>query len=410
MKALLSLLVVSLFSLPQAFASGGILRNGEVVTIGSSGLRLSVKPLEAADLPELQLVSNGLRQLVLPLEVLGRIHKEMRPSPTRRFFKVERLSLEDERRLVEEYRKLLPELPDSDRFTLIAMTDQEKDETFLLPAYAQLPAASSRAAVLFHEGIRATGLVARHDDVVTLEGLFETALRCAAQCGFAWDDVQVKLASSLDRALSQKIFLGMLASAARTDGKANQLAGILTPAGDVNFAALLGAELFNMVKADLGETGSAAAAVLPEYRETRLLELQEKWPQSRLVRILLNTPFKLSFLRVHVGDWTADDSDPADRPGAPGSRLTPIPKWSLNELQVKFSQKTITYGAELEGYYLNFRPNRDRGSRLADDLWQTVQPVDTAQVTSLRKVYQTKDAERWGPVTYHYFVFGFTLN
>jgi hypothetical protein len=166
------------------------------------------------------------------------------------------------------------------------------------------------------------------------------------------------------------------------------------------------------LKADLGEGENAIASILPEYRESRLRDLQEKWPQSRLVHILLNTPFNLTFIQLIALNWAEDSEygDAVEKPGSPSSRLTPIPNWSIKDFFVNFSEKTITYEAEIASYYIDKTTDkRNAFVKKHPDLWQVVQPVDIAKVTKLRKVYQLKDAHSW-PASYTYFIFGFTLN
>ena len=91
MKARLSnglrglLVIAGLFSaihvaeMNECRASGGISRNGEVLTIGSSGLQVSLNPLTSTELPELTTSLQGIKRLVLPTEILGRILRELRP-------------------------------------------------------------------------------------------------------------------------------------------------------------------------------------------------------------------------------------------------------------------------------------------------------------------------------------------
>jgi hypothetical protein len=113
-----------------AYGAGGIVRDGKILTLGSSGIQVELSPLSSADLPELSMAVNGVRGLVLPNQVMGSILKELRPSPSRAFFKVQRITNQQERSLVQAFKEILPELDASDRFTLFGFTDPAKKETF----------------------------------------------------------------------------------------------------------------------------------------------------------------------------------------------------------------------------------------------------------------------------------------
>ena len=402
----LSLLMAVAWLLPHhSQAAGGIIRNGEVLTIGTSGLQLSIKPLSAADLPELALATKGLKNLILPLEIMGKIQKELRPSTQKQFFRVAKISETEERALVEEYRKIFPELPTSDRFTLFAMTDREKGDTYLLPGFFQLSAGAQRAAVLFDEALQASGLVSSRLNMVELETIMESALACTASCEPLWDELQIKLAVSLDRASSIRIFLTMLQKAAVQDGQNGQLAGIIGKNGDLNYTALLGSELTSMMLANFAQTNKSVSSTLPiEYRESRFADLQEKWPDSRFMRIIMNCPYELSLVKYLFETKEVYSYDMNIKPT--DSRVTSITKWSYKDLLVKFSQKTLTYGPEVETYFLD--ANR---SELA-----AVQAVDVNLATNLRKVYVLRAQSNEGRYSeyqswiYYYYLFGFALN
>lgn len=422
----------------SAYGAGGIERNGEVLTIGSSGLKVELDPLSSSQLPELQLTTQTVKKLILPTEVMGGILKELRPSVQRKFYQVKKISLAEERAMVEAYREILPDLPSTDHLTLFAMTDVIKNESYLLPAYFQLKTAEQRAAVLFHEGLVAYGFKS-HQKLIQIENAMEAFLNCQSRPSPACpeeedqlDELQNRLTSTFSLSVRIQITLQQLQIAAMSDASGNRLPGILKSNGELNIARFLGTDLFKMLQADLSRGNSTLYSDFPvNYREVRLIALNEEFPKSRLVKVLLNTDLNLKFIKYRKFSksvWNLKSGGPALK----DPKVTAISQWNYGLLNIKFDQKPLSYQPEVLNFWLNGYQLRDEDSNSSYErrqeaeffetsgIFHAVLPVDISLSTKLRKLYvelvKEQDSNRDYEYeskevggTYYYYLYGLTL-
>jgi len=421
-----------------AFGAGGIERNGEVLTIGSSGLKVELDPLSSSQLPELVLTTQVVKKLILPTEIMGGFLKELRPSTQRKFYKVKKISIAEERAMVEAYREILPDLPSTDHLTLFAMTDVSKKESYLLPAYFQLKTAEQRAAILFHEGLVAYGFKS-HQKLIQIENAMEGILNCKTNPSAAcpdeedrMDELQNRLTSTFPLSVRIQITLQQLQIAAMSDAAGNQLAGIMKSNGELSIAKFLGTDLFKMLQADLSRGNSTQYSDFPvNYREVRLSELSEEFPKSRLIKVLLNSDLNLNFIKYRKFSksvWSLKRGGPALK----DPKVTAISQWNYGLLNIKFDQKPLSYHPEVLNYWLNNYQLRDEDSNSSYErrqeaeffgtsgIFHGVLPVDISLSTKLRKLYveleKNQDSNRdydYEPNevggTYYYYLFGLTL-
>lgn len=445
-------MVLSFLFVTSAFGAGGIVRNGEVLTIGSSGIRVELEPLPSEHLPELTSVAAAVRSLVLPTNEMGALLRELRPSPERKFFRVNRIHSASEEEMVKAYRNLMPDLPGSDNFTIFALTDPSKKETYLLPNFFRLATAAEKGAILFHESL-VSGGARDTEKLVSAESAIQSFLKCATNCGAQKDELQLKILSFYSRSIVAQISLILLQKAAVEDGKNSALPGIITAQGDLNIKALLGSELFEKFKADIATYDSTAyTSFSGDYREARVADLAATFPNSRFMKILLNTGLNMQFTRLHRFSRNVPNLS-KDGPQLPSSGISVISKWSYDNLAIRFSQSSVTYPQEILNYWKKvhktkyeydyqapFTINSERDFFENQALLYAVQPIDLPGSTGTNRVFakliSTEEHTPYGygygddlfflggrrknPAPprpkkyysglYHHYVFGFLLN
>jgi len=209
------------------------------------------------------------------------------------------------------------------------------------------------------------------------------------------------------------------------DAKNGLLQGILSPSGDLNFAAFLGSELRNRMLANFKEINRDSIITLTvEGREVRLNELTEQWPNSRFLRTLFHCPFSINLVRSFVAMDVVytKKSGISKMPSPLEGKAIPIGNWKYQDLFVRFSEKPLTYFPEVLGNYLKHNSEISHRSILKDHegLVQAVQAVDILLPSKLRKIYALKgdrkesydyfDSENPYSNSYYFHVFGFALN
>lgn len=268
---LVSCLGSSAFGGIESFGGGGIVRNGQYLTIGSSGV-----PLEEVykSFPEVDLVVNKLAELGFDDGMLGRFIRALTSNPARAYYKVKSIDENLHRELLKIYHKeFSSRLPD-DRLAIFAVTRNQ--ETYLLPSFEQLDAIS-KAAILLHEALWVIDPKLSYNEVIRVEAAFERYLRCEKMCA----EEKMNFFMSFTDVIDHPYML--LKMAFQNDIAHGSLQGFLTSDNRMSLRSFLGSSIMdkNFLSgrtADRGIMGTEFSAHL--YR------LIQRYPQSYTLKIL----------------------------------------------------------------------------------------------------------------------------
>lgn len=132
-----------------SFATAGV--KPEAVKEENVKIKIEPNALTALQIPGLDTLVQALDRLPINSNARVEMEAKLLPSPTRKYFKVDKLALSDRQRqlLLEKYKEITK--IDVDGLAIAAITDPETNETYLLPEFYELQKDSEKAAILFHE-------------------------------------------------------------------------------------------------------------------------------------------------------------------------------------------------------------------------------------------------------------------
>ncbi|MES2769453.1 MAG: hypothetical protein V4596_09935 [Bdellovibrionota bacterium] len=165
----------------QDGGGGGVIkRNGMYLTFGSAGMKIEMVKLSIPqglqEIPGLSmLVSLFYSNEDLTKNYIGKFIKALAPSPTRRYFKIEKSQLEQGtyERLIAEYIKLFKDQASPNSLGLAAITIA--DDTYLLPPFFELKPAE-QGAILFHEALWIVKPEIQYAELVNAEMIMQKQL------------------------------------------------------------------------------------------------------------------------------------------------------------------------------------------------------------------------------------------
>jgi hypothetical protein len=303
----------------SAHGGGGVIRNGQYLTVGSANLLLEPAELQ---LPAVDFAIDKIMQLKMDKSITEFLVGNLMYSSDRKYYRVAKLSEEDEKRLKNEYAKEFANRQDGDQIFFYGITDPATNESYMLPDFFdKLPDMPSKAAAAFHESLwlfkvipyvggryddsQATSILSLHE-VVQLEGLFESYIRCSSLCGRARQSFVSYLYDTFHRhstkynsdnasynlndAGYRLVFFADFVGAFNGDAQDSSLGDLLTSNQRVSFAKFLGGDAISDVQRsakgvvqrnpsdDNVMTVSIAAnlkmnlsQLIPKYRDSSLL-------------------------------------------------------------------------------------------------------------------------------------------
>ncbi len=298
---------------------GGIVRNGEYLTIGSAGnlIKLEVDTTVSLLEPQgLKTVYEQLNRLDLTPYMKSELIKVIDPTLSRQYFLIKQISQENMRKLKDQYKKFLKLDPIKDQMVIYAFTNPERGETYLLPDFKNLKDDIARAAILLHESLiilNSKLAMTKLKEIVEVQVAFESFARCQENC-MATEVVLMRELSDVWELVEFKrqVKNYIVYNAALNDLKNGALSGFMDEKGNIEVASLFPTD--SHVEYEIMKTRTHNGELYSQFVVDKenphskylliLFNLKKKYPNSELIKYLYLYPYGVGGWQ---GCWSYDD-------------------------------------------------------------------------------------------------------
>lgn len=248
---------------------GGVTDQGVSMTFYKAGLYVEPNPQNIEDVP-------GMDYLLRRWDGLDFLRPNERdqfkgvliPSAQHLYYKVNEDAFDDE--TFESIKRAYQEATqiDPSKITLFAITDTNKRQTFLLPAFYSLKSAEEQAAILFHESYWLANPRATYGEVIAVEMAFEAMLRDPSSVARTLDFLNRFKASGSS----------FFRYALKRDFANGSLKGLVNGQRQTSLYRLLGPKFLKCI-----ENSAGGCDV---YLNLHLADLKARFPHSLFLKIL----------------------------------------------------------------------------------------------------------------------------